>query len=895
MSISGTWANRSQVAGLGSNNLIRPYLIDLLNRADSYKLTVLLAPAGSGKSTLLNQWVKSGRQKALFSILNLESRHNNPAPFFSSLIKTVKQSCKDFDAYYLNQITEDVGFSVEAVTESLAQGFRKIQEPLFIILDDYQLIQDDNIHKTLSQVIFTLPSNIHFIVASRNHPPLQLSKLKLEDHLLSIDANDLKWDMESLECWLQSVGVSAYDKVFLKELIEWTEGWIAGIKLLILSFKGGTQDQPDQMASQSKSPEVLQYFANSVLDQQPDNIREFLIKTAFLETLDASLCNQTLQIGDAQRCINYLLDNHVFLHPVEGQADTFRYHSIFREFLLHRLKEDFPEEIESLTRRAASILLERCECVPALELLAAINDSEALESALVRCSNEWIKSGEFTLLIEWTSWLSEEQVVSQSELVHPLITALIFYRRFNQANYYIEQVQELRGRGEMRGRYAHDDSLQFLLNVLELFQNDTGFRHNDLYRMPNQKNVQHHVRLFYTPMRAYYHLLNADFKTAVSEAQRARDILRISGQNFLRSFADLVLILAERAQGNMLGAVQIAEDAFRNVQDRPYTLEWVNLAIPVAIIRYEQNRIDEAEKLLREIIPVVSSACATEVMTASYCGLVRIAFLRGNDSEAKRLLNYLSRVLMHGDYERFNSQLCLEWTLYARSCGDMALFEKVQHDYALEQKQKSGYWSDESYYDEGRERLGIARAIYLQTTKKFDQAARLLTALSNTAYAHGCVTRWVVCRINLAVVHWCQDENEKALQELKTTLKSTGLACFNRTLLDEAPGSAGLIMAAVSENVIRPLPELYMYMFGDVLHSESDQSAPVNRYLVEPLTEKEKEVLTLLQSGLRNKDVAERANISLTTTKWHLKNVYAKLNVSNRTEAVAKAREMNLI
>lgn len=878
--------------GLVANQLIRSSLIDLINRAEDFRLTVLLAPAGSGKSTLLRQWLKSGRQHALFASLPLEPRHNKPAPFFFSLIKAIKQSCTDFDAYYLNQISDSVAFSVEAVTESLAQGLARVQEPLFVILDDYQLIRDDSIHRTLSQVIFGLPDHIHFVVASRNHPPLQLSKLKLEDNLLSIDANDLKWDMDSLEHWFNSVGLDTADKAFMAALLEWTEGWVAGIKLLALSIKGGGC-QPDHMASQSKSPEVLQYFADSVLEQQPDHIRSFLIKTAFLETLDAGLCNDVLQIGDAQRCIDYLLENHVFLHGVDGVFGAFRYHSIFREFLLHRLRLDYPDELDSLTRRAASTLLERKDGAQALELLAAIQDHEALESALTRCADEWIKNGEFTRLIEWINGVPEERVIRQSELVNPLITALIFYRRFNQAEYYIELVQQLQSQGAMRGRYAHDDTLPFLLNVLEMFHKDTDFRHNEIYRMPNQQNVQHHVRLFYTPMRAYYHLLNGDFRTAVAEAQRARDILRIAGQNYLRSFADLVQILAERAQGNMLSAVQIAEEAFRSVGDRPFTLEWVNLATPVAIIRYEQNRVEEAEKLLREIVPLVSSACATEVIAASYCGLARLAFLRGNDGEAKRLLNYLSRVLLHGDYERFNTQLCLEWTLYARCHGDLATLDWVQKEYQLEQKQKAGYWLDDSYYDEGRDRLGVARVIFLLMTKKFDQAEVLLDQLVNTAQRNGCVPRVVVSRINRALLYWHRDEKDRAFLEVREAMKYGGLACFNRTLFDEAPGSAALLLQTVHSNQLRPLPELYRLMFADVLSTAEQQ--PVDRYVVEPLTEKEKEVLALLQSGLRNKDVATRANISVTTTKWHLKNVYAKLNVTNRTQAVSKAREMNLL
>ncbi len=874
--------------------LPRPQPLALLDKAGHFKLTSLQAPAGSGKTTLLAQWQRQNQARFHIAGLKLEPAHNDPVRFFSDLIAAIRLAWPSFDAYYLNPLADEVEFSVDAISESLRQGFAALPAELFVLLDDYQFITAPAIHRTLADVLLHLPHPVHFVIASRTHPPLQLSRLKLEDELLLLDIHDLRWEPGEIEALARLLNGADLDSDAVSQLVQMTEGWIAGIKLILLSSTRNGR-QPLQQHVNGNHPEVIQYLADAVLEQQPPALRDFLLQTAVLETLDADVCNFMLDIHSAQQQLETLLANQLFVQIVDGVGLRYRYHSLFRDFLLHRLRVEDPQKIPALQRRAAQWYVTRQEFVRALELLRACDDVAGMQAVLQQCAEHWIRQGQLDVLVEWVSQLPEDRVPVHSDIAFPFVAGLLFSRRFNQATYFLAEMTRLHQQGLLQGRYADPDALQFLHCVLELFQRDTDFMNNPLYRADATLSRHHDLRLFYRAMRAYHCLLNADYANATVEAQRAKDFLRQNGHDYLSSFADLILVLTERAQGRMLHAVLLAEQAFQERQHAPMTPGWVNTATSIAVIRYEQNRVEEAEKMLRELMPRVSSACATEVISVNYCLLARICFLQGHEREALRLLDYLARVLQHGNYERFASQIALERVLHAVAGADSEALARVEREFALREKQQAGYWQDARGYDECRERLGIAFALILQQRGQLDAAEAILQTLCRVTRQQGCVFRWAVCRANLAMLWWRRQQESEALALLRETLRESHLVCFNRTLYDEAPGAAMLLQRALEAGVIRPLPALYGEMFGALLAGAVTAVHPVPLPLTEPLTEKETDILHLLQSGASNKELSRSANISLATAKWHLKNIYAKLGVGNRAEAVQRARQLRLI
>lgn len=882
-------------AASGQGWLARPQLLALLDKSAHYKLTVLQAPAGSGKTTLLSQWCAQRQAPTLIASLKLEPSHNDPVLFFSRLIAVIRHALPRFDAYYLNQLADDLEFSVDAITESLRQGFAAVSAELFVVLDDYQLITDGAIHRTLADVVQSLSHQVHFVIASRNHPPLQLSRLKLEDELLLLDLDDLRWEPAEIDALAQLLNGAQLPDDDVYQLAQMTEGWIAGIKLMLLA-SGRNTGQALQHQHNGNHPEVFQYLADAVLEQQTLPVRQFLLRTSILETLEVDLCNRLLGIRNAQQILENLLANRLFIQSLESERPGWRYHSLFREFLRHRLELEQPEQIEALHRVAASHYGEQRQYETALRLLRSIDDAPTMQHLLQHCAEHWIKTGQLTLLIEWVNELPEAAVLAHSDIAFPFIAGLIFSRRFNQAMYFLAEFKQHCQAGNVAGRYQDQAALAFLDDVLEMCQSDTDFLANPVYQQPFE--IQRHLdlRLFFQAMRAYHFLLTAQFERAGVEAQRAKDFLHQAGHEYLSSFADLILVLTERAQGRMLPAVQRAESAYRERSQSIGSPAWVNAATSIAVIRYEQNRMDEAEAMFRELVPLVTSACATEVISVNYCMLARIRFMQGHDREARRLLDYVSRVLQHGLYERFSSQIALEWTLRAVATQDQILLEKVKRDFQLNEKLAADFWHPRHGYSERRDRLGIACALLLRQSGDRAKAEGLLQQLCEVTWQYGCVSRWAVCRANLALIYWLDQRQEKALQLLKETLRDAHLVCFNRTLFDEAPGSATLLHHALETGAIKPLPEIYLQMFGDQLQPAlASIVESTAKPLVESLTEKEREILALLESGASNKEVSRRAHITLATAKWHLKNIYAKLGVGNRTEAVSKARHLQLL
>ena len=877
--------------------LPRPQLLALLDKAAHYKLTVLQAPAGSGKTTLLSQWVQQRQSGTLLAWLRLEPAHNDPVLFFSHLIAAIRHTLPRFDAYYLNQLVDDLEFSVDAISESLRQGFAAVTDELFVVLDDYQLITAPAIHRTLAEVLLHLPHQVHVVIASRSHPPLQLSRLKLEDELLLLDLHDLRWEPAEIDALSRLLNGTALADEDLHQLAQVTEGWIAGVKLMLLAIARQSRHDLQPLFS-GNHPEVFQYLADAVLEQQAPDTRSFLLRTSILETLEADLCNRLLGIRNAQQLLEHLVANRLFVQPLESAKSGWRYHSLFREFLRHRLELEQPEQIDDLHRRAAQWYREHQQFDAALGLLQSIGDTRAMQGLLQYCAEHWIKTGELDRLIEWVGELPDEAIVSHSELAFPFIAGLVFSRRFNQAMYYLAEFRQQCRQHKVPGRYSDADALRFLDCVLEMCQSDTAFLANPLYRQPFDWQSHLDLRLFFQAMRAYHFLLNGQFAQAGVEAQRAKDLLHQAGYEYLSSFADLILVLTERAQGRMLQAVQLAELAYRGRSHVPFTPAWVNAATSIAVIRYEQNRVEDAETMFRDLVPRVSSACATEVISVNYCMLARIRFMQGHEREARRLLDYLARVLQHGSYERFASQITLELTLHSVATRDWATLEKLQRDMALTEKLTSGFWQAGQPYDERRDRLGIAGALILQAQGQAEQAEALLQQLCDMALGNGCVARWAVFRANLAVLYWQQQQESRALSCLQETLRESHLVCFNRTLFDEAPGAAALLQRALATGHIKPLPAIYLHMFGDYLQiataTTQEDPAP-SAFKPEPLTDKEREILALLESGASNKEISRRANITLATAKWHLKNIYAKLAVSNRTEAVSRARQYQLL
>lgn len=864
----------------GSVRISRSELLHLLDRSHDFALTLLLAPAGFGKSTLLQQWQAHSQGHSTF--LTLDAGDADPVRFFRRLGEALRQVFPGFDTVSYNRLSAEISLPASHVAEALEQAFAVIPDTLTVVLDDFQHAHDEFTQQVMALLLERLPPHVHFIIATRRHPEFSLSRLKLEDRLLLIDAHDLRLDSVQVQELSLQLALQL-EEAQIERLLELTEGWIAGVKIALLAEARTGRQALD--AFSGRQPEIVDYFAHVVLRDLTPALHDFVLCTAAFQEFSAELCDAVLTRQDSTRLIENIAAQGLFLQELDDRPGWYRYHPLFRDFLEARLRIEIPERTHALHAAAADWLLAQGEAEMALAH-AQQSDAIKFHRTLCECCAIWLRKGDYPAIIRWTISLPDEELLAESDLILPLTGALIFTRRFNQARYYLDALQDQER--VSAGRFSDDSTPTFLEAMLQLFQHETDFLLQADHAVLLASCRHHDIRAFSLAILAYHYLLHADFTQARQYALQAKTVLGQMGYDYLESYADLILILCDRNTGNIIPAIQHAETQMTRFCSRPGSPAWINARIAVAVVRYEQNRLEEAQGICEELMPLVNTACATEVIVITYLTLCRLLAWQGEQTRASRLANQLQRILQLGNYERFMGQLAFEELLQAMSFGNQEGIERAARQHQLNERLAERQWSLERRYEEGWERYGLAAALYLRSKHQLAEAEKVLLVLSlSTRHSH-VLSRALVIDANLAVIRHLQGDSTAAVNILRELIQEHGLICINRLVFDEAPGLADLMQQAFIRQQLM-LPEIYLHVFREVF-------APRRHHVVLPavpapvaLTAKEMEILELLQQGLSNNEISQATGIALSTTKWHLKNIFAKLGVANRTAAILRA------
>lgn len=862
--------------------LRRPELLDLLDRSADFSLTLLLAPAGFGKSTLVQQWRAHHPGRAI-ARLALDPADADPVRFFQRLSEALRRRVPDFDTLSYNPLSAEIALPPAAVAEALEQALAAAPGPLWLLLDDFQHAHTPFIQQVMALLLQRLPPQVHVVMTSRRHPDFSLSRLKLEDRLLLIDEHDLRLEAGQVQHLAGELGL-ALSQAQVTRLLEQTEGWMAGVRIALLVLARSGPAALDSF--NGRQPELMDYFAHVVLRELTPKLQDFVLGTAILEEFDAAFCEAVLGRRDAARLIDEIAAQAVFLQEVPGQPGRYRYHALFQDFLQNHLRRERPEHAAALHALAADYLIGQGETERALAH-GQRGPAGCFENTLSRCCAIWLSRGNYPAIMHWIGSLPDEAIATAGDLALPFISALIFSRRFNQARYYLDVIQG----APAQGRFAGDSTPLFLDMMLQFFQHDTDFRlHADQAAL--LESCRHHdVRAFGLVMLGYHALMHANFVASRQYALQAKTVLEKLGYRYLSTYADLILILCDHASGNTFDAIRLSEELYASTQGDRDSPSWVNASTAIAVVRYEQNCLDEAQRLCEEMLPVVNTACATELLAVVYLTLSRLLSHKGERRRAQRLTTQLHRILQLGNYDRFVGQLACEEILQAVAWGTAEDIAVVARLHTLEERLARKGWNEPRAYEEGWERYGLATALYLRSRGRLEEAGRVLDVLSASCREAGVFQRALVADANRAVLlHQC-GETHAAMELLRGLVRERGLLTLNRRIFDEAPGMAAL-MALAHQHYQLNLPEIYLATFRDVLTPATPPAPAAATPEAAPLTDKETEILDLLQQGLTNNAISLATGIALSTTKWHLKNIFAKLGVANRTAAIVRASQL---
>lgn len=854
----------------------RDELLELLCHCEQFPLTALLAPAGSGKSTLLAHW---RARCPLGSVVHypLQARDNEPVRFFRHLAETVRARIEDFDVSWFNPFAAELYQAPGVVGEYLADALNRIDTRLYLVFDDFQFISQPTILEVLLAMLERLDGSVRVILSARNHPGFSLSRLKLENKLLHIDQHDLRLSPAQIQRLNAYLGGPELSGEYIDGLMAMTEGWMAGVKVALLAFaRFGTVALERFNGSQ---PEIVDYFGHVVLKRLSPEMHDFLLSCALFERFDGELCDRVLGRTDSALLLEDLAARELFMLPVPEQPGSYRYHALLHDFLAKRLVQHKPLEVPDLNGRAALCFRQRGDLELALLHAQRCGEPALFHTLLEDACDLWVRTGHFAEVLKWLEPVSELQLRESPRLLVPMILALTLSRRFHQARYCLDELAtQHAGHAGLEGQRR-----QVLAFNLELFQHDLAFDPEGRWPALLEESVSCDTRALNLTILAYHHLMHGRLARSIGLALEAKALLAQTGQLFLESYADLIIALCHRNAGRATSARKdVCLDYQRTQRSSP---AWVNRATAMVVALYEQNQLVAAQQLCEDLMAMVTSSSATETIATVHITLSRLLYRRQAASRAGRLLEQLSRILQLGNYARFASQVAQESMRQAFLDGRPAALDALAQRLGIEERLAAGEWERARPYDECWERSGLAAVYWLVARGAQLRACRILKVLAQSLHQSEMKARALVIEANLLVLEAPQRGEEQQIKALLQLVERFGIVNINRSVFDEAPGFADAVFGLLRTGRLH-VPEAYNEAYAEFLLAESRPQEKPLASLISQLTGKEAEIFACLLRGLSNTEISASTGIALSTTKWHLKNIYSKLNLSGRTEAI---------
>jgi LuxR family maltose regulon positive regulatory protein len=859
---------------LAPSSVSRPALMARLDAASKLRLVVVAAPAGSGKTTLVTQWFRRSRQRRVAAWLTLGA----PVQDADALVARLWASLAAASAELVTTTS-----TAPALLDLLAQR----STDLLVVVDGIEHAQAPPCLRLLDALLAASAPGVHWVLAGRCVPALNLPAWRLRDQLEVLDGGDLAFDAAQV----QQLGRKLMDAASLtrpqaERLLATTQGWTAGVKLGLLAAAARPRELDAALADfDGGHVDLAGYLAREVLHDQPEPLQEFLVSTALVDTMTGELCDALLGRDGSQAQLERLERSQLFVTAQDSHGLAFRYHPLFHGFLRGRLAAD-PARQRTLHARASRWYAAQLRFPEALVHAFRSGDDRWCAELVERAALRWQQSGDIAEVVTWCERLPPEQLRARPALGVNYTTCLILCRRFDQAH-------------AMLRRLADDGSASgFHLRTLRQILQALSGEHEALNDEPpaaDETDGDAQLRGLHLVNRAYALFCGHRFDAAWRLAMRAREILQPISP-YGEGYASSVLALVERAKGDFGSAARRVEQLWAGLRNGPRNAAWANAAAALSVLRYETNRLAEARALCEELLPVVEAGGTYETLTAATRTLARVRAAEREPEAALRLLDYLHGILEGSHEQRFRAQVCFDKVRLLLAMGEPARARECAAEFGVVD---AAPWQVARPYDEAWERRGLAMAALLSHAQRHDESRVVLQVLRTSAEAAGHVLRLHAVEAALASSLWEAGRRDEALQCLNQSLLRARGHAPSRSWFDDNPRFHQVLVAALDVPQMRKLmPEHVLKVFGAALgRVEARKPSAPDRpaHTVDALTARELEVLVLLAQGLTNQQISARAQISMTTVKWHVKNIFAKLGVGTRVGALVRARELKLV
>ena len=884
--------------------IARPRLLERLQPDAARRLTAITAPAGYGKTTLVNQWCSTHEHPVAW--LSLDEQDDEPRRFWSYVIGALENTLlgtqHGIHRYLDAPEAEHIEGALTAFINTLIE--QSIQDAS-LILDDYHLIQNPDIHRQMTFLVDHAPPALHLVLLSRTEPPLPLSRWRVKGWMNGLHASDLAFSEAECNAFFNDYMGLALDEEHVRSIWQRTEGWAAAMQLTALSGKsaGSVGATPAVLDEGDHSRQISDYILTEILEQQPPAIRDFLLQTSVCRRLSAELCNSILERGDSQAILEQLVYANLFIIPLDTRDQWFRYHDLFREALAQRLRQTQPETYRDLQARAIRWLLDEDHLQEAIVQLIQLEDWDWLEQVLEQYGNNLIHTGFHELVHNWLQYLPDERTTANPRLMMLQIWALFFLNRLNNIEPLLEQLEDT-----LDIRVANSDAnadvalaLHNEIALIRSYMARTRSDHSSARDLTQQvlRDIDHTN----IPLKSvtYYGIgldcyANGDLASATTALESAIDHGRREKKHATTLSSGGLLAWILFYQGEMDRALDVGTsvrewvNSYHTDPQQPRLVScWQNSAM-VQIYR-EKNDLTLADTHMNPLLPHLESGTEPGQHVVIQYTRAHLAFSRGQYQAAMEYLEDAERVQDQKRDAILFEPPCLE-ALHVRC--HLALNDRTG---ALAWRERLENHNYRNPINREQARIGLARLLLAEG--QADAAISLLAPLRLSTEKGRHIKHLIEL---LAVYAVCLDHMEQGDQAevmLHRALELASRERFLRLFVEEGPALAALYRRMNRSG----LPLAFLRDLDPLLEAEPSASADTPRTapaaageeLVEPLSQRELEVLRLIHAGHANKEIAQRMSVAQTTVKAHIRNLYGKLGASSRTGALARARELGLL
>ncbi len=917
----------------------RPLLTELIDRGVQGPLTLICAPAGFGKTHLLVEWTKKTRISVAWLSLDLED--NDLTRFARYLIGALQTLDPHLGEEFLDFVESTRGSGLEVGAPLLINDLTAFSKEIVLVLDDFQVLENSTLLQRSDFFIKHIPDNLHIIIASRSEPALELALLRARGRVVDLGIEDLRFTGEEVgQFFREAMGLQLPPRT-IQVLEKRTDGWVTGLQMAAISLR----QRPDStnLLSNIKGPAhyLIDFLAEEVLDKQPDEIRQFLLKSSILDRLSGPLCeavvNPQAQPGFGTVMLTRLEQANLFITALDERHDWFRYHPLFADFLRHIHQEINPGEIPILQKRASEWFEQNGDLDEAFHYALDSKDVEWAADLIERSTQTLIATGAIFPLTHSIGQLPDAVIHERPVIGLAYAWGLIALNRLDLARYWLDDVRrrlsELEklpsGTFSVGSPQAGNEKIG-LWNIrggLAVCESALAVLSGDLEQAAEYSKIaassleeeNPFIQSLIALDNSIYFLLSGDTQKGIESLRETMRIARQANNLIVMIIANCQLAYTQTMQGRLSQAwatLQKAQYIAMGPDGKPLPLAGL-VDIGLGEILLERGALEEANAYLERGCQNVQSMWSL----GSLEGLLFLARLRqaqGDRAGAQAVLSEVSQLTSSNESSQWDSKvLSAVGVRLALDADDMAEAEQWWIKGELPEFMERIPIEAYPYYV--FEYLQLMQAKFLirkgQDTGNEDAlqfASELLEMLLLEAKRLQRGTSQIEILLLLAQVQAALQDKQAA----NTLLQALALGepeGYWQIYIDEGWHLSTLLAECLTlqQGSDRYLPSpAFIQRLSAALPQPVDRllsfrqpveqhSGPITTRLEDglpiTLSAREMEVLKLIAEGKSNQEISAELYLALNTVKRHAYNIFAKLEVRKRTQAVSKARQLDLI